>query len=401
MLRIDLRYVKDGMELALPVYNPHAPQQILLRVGYALNHEIIRKLQEHRIRDVWVRYPSLDFLSKYVDTATIQAQADIVGQIANTFEQVQGESNARLRYDEYTRSIGKLIDHMISNPSAAIFLGDISSDSDDLMRHSSAVTYLALLMGMKLEGYIVRERRHVDPVRAKELANLGLGAMLHDIGMTQIADEAREHHEKTGDESDLQYREHTALGYQMVRGQVDPTAANVILHHHQRFDGAGWTGANYPVLEGKRIHIFSRITALADQFDRMRHPMGLPKQPTVWVLSALLAQPLADHFDPRVISALLTVTPPYPPGSIVKLSDGQHAVCVEHHPEHPCRPTVQIIPDPATLEPGDESPPGPMMDLSLAHPELMITETDGMDVSEFNFNLPSSIGTPQPIAAWL
>ena len=68
MLRVDLRSAKPGTELALPVRNPKAANQTLLKVGYALDPKSISRLLELGIRSVWVRYPSLDFLDKYVNS---------------------------------------------------------------------------------------------------------------------------------------------------------------------------------------------------------------------------------------------------------------------------------------------------------------------------------------------
>ncbi|MFW6336580.1 MAG: HD-GYP domain-containing protein, partial [Phycisphaeraceae bacterium] len=271
-----------------------------------------------------------------------------------------------------------------THPSAAVFLGDIADAEDDLMRHCSSVTYLALLLGMKLEGYIVRERKHIDPARAKDLANLGVGAMLHDIGVLLLPPAVRERHRESGDDHDPQWREHPTLGFQHVRGRIEPSAATVVLNHHQRADGSGYAGKTMPVLADKAMHVYARIAAVADHFDALRRPVGVPPQPTVWALSAMLSDTERDKFDPAVLRALIESVPAYPPGTIVRLSDGQHAVAIDHNPIHPCRPTVQIIPDPNELDPND-LPFGDRIDLSELNAGLYVAEAEGHDVSELNF----------------
>jgi len=73
---------------------------------------------------------------------------------------------------------------------------------------------------------------------------------------------------------------------------------------------------------------------------------------------------------------------------MVRLSDGRWAVVMEHNPQHPCRPVVQIIPSPHTLSPND-LPPGEQIDLSqVSNDQLQIIKCDGEDVSELNFTLP-------------
>lgn len=384
MLKVDLHRAKKGMKLALPVNNPRIPARNLLRVGYELNEAIVQKMEGMGIRSVWVRYPSLEFLEKYLDREAVAARQQVVCSITDTFERMQQTANAKLSYDTYTASIGSLVDQLISHPQTAVFLGDLSDSSDELMRHSATVTYLSVLLGLKLETYMVRERKHVEPGRAKEVISLGLGAMLHDIGITMLDEPVRHRYEQTGDESDPAYRQHPALGFRQVRGKIEPSAATVVLNHHQRFDGSGYVGEEFPVLNDKRVHVFARIAAAADQFDRMHNPTGMPTQPTVWVLSAMLNKPLVSKFDPQVLRALLEVVPPYPPGSILRLSDGRHAVCIDHNADEPCRPSVQILEDADNLDIENDAP-GQTIDLAEEPRELYVAECEGQDVSQLNF----------------
>lgn len=383
------------MKLALPVYHPQAPHQLLLRIGYTIEDSIIARLTDLRLRSLWVRYPGLEFLGDFVSRDVLQAQAQVFSEITDTFATLQKQSTARLDYRTYTKSIGELLKTLIANPTAALFLGgmsDAANADQDLIRHSSAVTYLSLLMGLKLEGYIVRQRRHIEPEQAKEVVNLGLGAMLHDIGVTTLAPDVRQRHHDTGDESDPAWREHPSLGYEMVRGEVPPSAATIVLNHHQRFDGNGYGGKSVPQLSGSRIHIFARITGLAEEFDRMQR-MGGRVMPTVYVLGSLLQEDMFKRFDPQVLYALFCVVPPYPPGTIVTLSDGRIAVCVDHHPEDPCRPTVQILPYGVTVVDENAEPPlmGPTIDLSNHSASLFIVKEGDADVSDLNFPRPAFI----------
>ncbi len=386
MLRVDLQRARPGMVLALPIPNPQVPSRTLLKAGYPLEAPMIEKLQNLGIRFVWVRCPALAFLEKFVDREGAEARSEVVTQIAETFEALQEHASAKLPYDTYTSSIESLVQSLVTNPSSAVFLGDLIDGPSGLMRHSSAVTYLTLLMGLKLEGYLVRERRHVNPMRAKEVVSLGIGAMLHDIGLVMMDEELKEQFEQTGDDADPRFREHCSIGYQTVRGHIDPSAATVVLHHHQRFDGKGFTGPGFPALEGRRIHVFSRVVALADAVDRMRSPRKLPPQSTAFVLHHLVGPKLSAQFDPAVLHALLEVMPPFAPGAIVKLSDGRHAVVIDHLPDTPCRPLIQIINDAENLDP-ENLQLGETIELAKVD-GLNIDECEGQDVRDYQFARP-------------
>ena len=392
MLRVELSNIKPGMRLAMRVEHPQLRGHVLLKAGYEIDPESTQRLHEFGIRYIWVRYPSLDFLAQFVSQEVLTSQHEVVNEICGAFEMAQRGATARLRFDHYVRSVGALVTKLIENPQAALFMGDIMhSDCNDLKRHSSAVTYLSLLMGMKLEGYIVRQRRHINPGQAKEVTNLGVGAMLHDIGVTELEEDVRQRFYTTGNDTDPAWREHPSLGYETVRGKIEPSAAIVVLNHHQRCDGSGYAGKDRPVLDGLRIHVFARIAAVADTFDQLCHPSQGPPKPAIWALSNLLRAESLPLYDHQALRALLAVAPPYPPGSMVRLSDNQWAVCVDHNVDAPCRPTVQIIPDPSTLSP-DDIPTGPTIDLSeLPADQLGIVEADGVDVRAWNFTVPEVI----------
>ncbi len=402
MLRIDLTRAEPGMSLALPVRDPTRADRILLKVGFELDRLMLDRLREVGVRSIWIQYPSLEALGKYVDESILASQGTLVREITGAFTDMQKRSTANLDYAQYCRTIGQLVRDLVANPTAAMFMGDLiesGEHGDELLRHASSVTYLSVLMGLKLEGYLVRQRKHIDPARAKEVSNLGLGAMLHDIGVTQLAPEVRAHRAATGDETDPAWREHTTLGYRMVRGKVEPSAATCVLNHHQRYDGSGYTGQGMPLLVGDRIHVFARIVGLADAFDRLRNPLGQPPRPTVWALRTLLDSSMRRQFDPQSLRALFAVTPPYPPGVMLRLSDGRHAVTINHHVADPCRPLVQPIPAPDDLaahEPTGDEP----IDLREPRHGLQIIECDGVDVAEFSFDPPALLRDCSSVRAW-
>ncbi len=392
MLRVDVHQARPGMPLALPVMHPEVRGQILLRRGFVLNDSSISRLRTMRVADCWVQYPSLASLEKFIDVKRLENQAAVVQQITAAFEATQGQSSPKLRYDVYVKTIENLIQGLMEHPHAAVYMGDLLGLDDALLRRSACVTYLSIMMGLKLGGYLVRERHRVAPDRAKDVTNLGVGAMLHDIGITLLEPEVLKRHRETGDDSDPEWQQHPAKGYEAVRGTIEPTAAAVVLNHHQRFDGKGYVGGDYPNRAGHGIHIFARIAAVAQTFDALCQPDQGPVPPRVWVLGSMLSAPACDRFDPEALRGLAQVAPPYPPGTRVTLSDGRQGVVMDHVPTDPCRPVVQPLPPTEDLD--LETPPAePAITLAEHHVGLFIAEAEGHDVSDLNFGpdkLPGS-----------
>jgi HD-GYP domain-containing protein (c-di-GMP phosphodiesterase class II) len=423
LLRVDLNQIRPGMLLALPVLHPQTPRQVLLRPGYRLEAHTVRRLRELNVRYVYVRYPRLAFLARRLSVHVAQHQACMVAAVSEAFESVQQHTAARLPYDAYCRAVADLVRALAEEPDAALFMGDLLQGGDELLRHSAAVTHLAVLMGLRLGGYVVRQRPLIAPERAAEVTNLGVGTMLHDVGVVRLDPRVRLRYEQTGDETDPAWQQHPKLGYELVRGQLDPSAAAVVLHHHQRVDGSGYAGSQMPLLDGDRIHIFARIAAVADQFDRIRRPPNLVEQPTVWALHAMTHRGLARRFDVAALRALLAVVPAYPPGSIVRLSDGQWAAVIDHDPRHPCRPMVLPIEDPADLDcaeadgtqprradaaaldlaaEGHDIPPqlaAAAINLAEADRALHVAEISGRNVADMNFTLPAWLHDDRLLAA--
>lgn len=120
--------------------------------------------------------------------------------------------------------------------------------------HSTNVCLMALMHGHALNME--------DPV----LLNLGIAAMLHDVGRVSIDDDADA---ESSDEMKREiYRSHAILGKELLDPSKDvPKAAKLAaLTHHEREDGSGYPSG----LTGDKISQFSKIIALADTFESRR-----------------------------------------------------------------------------------------------------------------------------------
>lgn len=101
---------------------------------------------------------------------------------------------------------------------------------------------------------------------AIELRDLYLGAMLHDIGKYNTAEDVLNKPDSLNLHEETLTREHTMKGALFVVGinnlsHIGPT----ILHHHEHWDGTGYPGR----LKGEQIPLHARIVAVADAFDAM------------------------------------------------------------------------------------------------------------------------------------
>ncbi len=137
----------------------------------------------------------------------------------------------------------------------------------------------------------------LDP---KEAEMLKQASPMHDIGKVAIPDAILN---KPGrfDESEREIMNtHSQLGFDMLKHSNRPLlkcAATVALEHHEKWDGTG-----YPrKLKGEDIHIYGRITALADVFDALGSDRCYKKAWDDERIFNLFKEERGKHFEPKLI----------------------------------------------------------------------------------------------------
>lgn len=391
MLRVPIADARPGMILAIPVYHPRRHDTALLKAGMPLDARTIARLSELRIRELWVRYPGMEFIEQFVSPDILESHAAVTHHLSSALDALTQDAHARLDFAEYRSAIASLLRKLLTSGRAAIFVQELAETDERGLRHGSSVCLMSLLMGLKLDDYLVVERSRLHALVARDVSALGLGALLHDVGMLRLDPKTVDRWRAEQRDEDPEFQRHVHIGHELVKDAIGPAAAAGVLHHHQKFDGTGFPqrtrldGSEEPVT-GSDIHIFARIIGAADLFDRLRHaPSAAPgaaPTPVVRVLSRLQQQPHAAWLDPMVFKALLAVVPAYAPGSIVRLSDGRYAAVIDWFPDDPCRPMVQTVSGPeAGFVPGDDTER-----IALRRrADLSITESEGQDVSRDNF----------------
>ena len=172
-----------------------------------------------------------------------------------------------------------------------------------------------------------------------ELLDLGVGALLHDVGKCEVADRFR-HAEEGFSASDLAtYRDHVAKGVALgQRMQLTAGALKVLAQHHEQQDGSG-----FPLkLSGERITMAARVVALVNRYDNLCNPqtraLALTPHEAVSVLFAQGRQ----RFDSAVLNAFIRMMGVYPAGSLVQLTDDRYAMVVGVNSLRPLKPRVLV-----------------------------------------------------------
>lgn len=407
MLRVTRGQLTPGMRLAVPLLHPQHPNTVLLRAGYTLDESAIDRLRRMSIGDLWIYYPDAPYIAEHIDPKIMAERGALAKMMMDVFRRMGQGTHVNLDFDLYKRNIKELCRRVSHMSQAAQFMQSMSTISSESSRHATEVCYLSLLMGLKLDAYLIEQRGRLNPNRAKDVVNLALGALLHDVGLELLRQEETVRAGERIDETEEPWRRHPVRGYGAVRGHIEPSAASVVLNHHQRHDGSGFPSidelrklgfckareASGEGLPGDEPHIFARIVAVADAYDSVRCALGshdgeeFTPAPPIRALGRVLDREWAHRFDPVALRALLKVVPAYEPGDVVRLSDGREAVIAGWNAAQPCRPPVRTLPE-TWRENTAEMPGTEQSSIDLnERDDIAIERVGGIDVLEDNFVL--------------
>jgi len=374
--------VRAGMTLAQPVLHPERDDLMLLAAGYTLDDPSIFHLRELGLSHAWISFPGLDELDKDANPRIALGHMDLLQVMNRSVSELERRVSVKVNLPHYQRAVHRMLGEIIADADHRPVTHQLAACGPTLTGHLANTAYLSLLIGAHLAGYLRAQRRTLPPEQAENTAQLGLGALLHDIGKVMMPDDLQCKHILDPESAWPEYRGHVQTGYDEVREHVPPVTASVVLHHHQRYDGTGFpvkrtTKEASGVMEGTRIHVFSRIVAVADAFDHLMCPQGRPL-PTVMALHQIRQPRFKGWFDPIVLEALRRLIPPFMVGSMVTLSDGSQAAVVTNHAEAPCRPTVRILTKPPSSH---DSRAARLLDLRMCR-NIGVAMVDGIDVRQ-------------------
>jgi len=194
-----------------------------------------------------------------------------------------------------------------------------------------AIYTLALAIAMKLNKH--------------QCFEIGMGALLHDIGKMKIPRKILDKPGKLTHEEFEEIKRHTEYGFDILRRAEDIPllSAHCAFQHHERLNGTG-----YPrQLSGGEIHLYGKIMAVADVFDAMTtnrvYRQGhLPND----ALEHLFAG-ANILYDQKVVDLFRDTISLYPVGATVRLSTGESGVVVKNNRMYPQRPVIRIFSDQA------------------------------------------------------
>ncbi|WP_042165040.1 HD-GYP domain-containing protein, partial [Paenibacillus gorillae] len=208
-------------------------------------------------------------------------------------------------------------------------LMNMGTVDDYLYQHSLNVCVYTTLLGTAY-GY-TRE----------ELMTLGMGALLHDIGKTQISMNVLKKPDQLTAEEFGMMKNHAKIGFELLKDE--PNLPLIVAHcafqHHERLDGSGYPRG----IKGGEIHDYAKWIGLVDSYDAMttnrvyRSPM-LPHQAI-----ELLYAGTGTLYEQHMVQLFRDKVAIYPIGITVTLHTGESGVVIDFNTAYPHRPIIRIL----------------------------------------------------------
>ena len=229
------------------------------------------------------------------------------------------------------RTVEDMVGGILKGKHSLMALTMIKSYDEYLFNHSVNVGILTMALG---------ETMGLDVAALKEL---GLGALLHDLGKINIPETIIRAPRKLTDEEWEIIKRHPVDGMKILEqmGVQSEIALRVTKEHHIDFDGSG-----YPRLgPDEQPHPYSMIVHVADTYDAMTtvRPYTAPADPNQAI--SRMKKLAGTALNPLTLDSFVDMLGIYPPGTAVRLNTGEIGVVTRPGGEDAARPWIRVVQD--------------------------------------------------------
>ena len=241
--------------------------------------------------------------------------------------------DANLDMTAITEKVKTVIQMIKDYRSYILRLPDLRADGIDyLYTHSARSVIISLTIGdsMKLPNF--------------RLIELGIAAMLHEIGMMKIPKQVFDKSTPLTENEKKLIATHPVQGLKMLqeysKENANPLAQNILMgvwQHHERSNGSGYPQG----LSGESITQFGKIIAVACSYDAQISNRPFRNSIDGFTSMMTMLREMNSLFDEKVISALINSISLFPLGNYVRLKNGAIGIVVDIG-DHPRYPVVKL-----------------------------------------------------------
>lgn len=243
---------------------------------------------------------------------------DVQNRILGVLQLINSMNNGRVQ--AFTPSMARYVGRMVMLAGNSLERARMANDlilrmlrTASLRDPRETASHVRRVGAMAAEIYHRWAEKHgllSDEIRAAK-GRLRLAAMLHDVGKVGIPDAILKKPGRLTPEERKVMEKHAVMGARLFENatqDVDVLAYTIALHHHQRWDGKGYTGSpEHPLLAATDIPLAARITAIADVYDALISRRCYKEAWDVKDAVDILRQDAGSHFDPELVDVFMEI----------------------------------------------------------------------------------------------
>ncbi|KGA96406.1 hisitidine kinase [Alkalihalobacillus alcalophilus ATCC 27647 = CGMCC 1.3604] len=334
MRLIAVMVAKPGQQLARAIKSEEGT--ILLNKGARLTEKLIGRLKGIGVSFIYIQDDQIQLpeIEQVISTETReytinQLKKDFI-DLANEWKKNANHFSSFQLNLEFEDAVRLLIGDIKSKPNALTLLLSATSHDHYIFTHSFNVTVYSIGLAVELN------------YSERQLLEVGLGALLHDIGKMSTPLEILEKPGKLTKEEFEIVKTHSKIGYDLLRQtkHIPLQVAKCAHQHHERLNGTGYPQG----LKEDEIHPYAKIIAIADVFDAVTTNRVYRKKPMLpHEALELLYSGASTLFDLSLVTAFRKTIAVYPIGLMVTLSDNRKGVVFQQNREMSTHPIIKVL----------------------------------------------------------
>lgn len=327
-IRIPVHRLEVGATVPFTLLDEN--DRVLLFRGQTVTEDILRRLKQKALDTVVVEVVEEVQEEVAREDVSLETKMKTLSCLEDTMEALAKGRSASL--EPLEENVASILEEVRTHEELVIPIVQLKRHDDYTFTHSLNVAIIALFIG-KFMG-----------LGEEELLQLGLGALLHDLGKLRVPQEILRKPAALNDAEWQILRRHPLVGKSILdeQGNLKDPVKLIPLEHHEYLDGSG-----YPLHLGpSEVHLLARITAVSDVYEALTSERPYRRALPLAEAVEYLMGNAGYRLDERVVRTFVTHLSPYQVGDVVRLSDGREAVVSRLNPILPFRPYVQVrVPD--------------------------------------------------------
>ena len=216
----------------------------------------------------------------------------------------------------------------------------VSECVNKVIQNPNAILWLTRLINVSLLAIALGRHMGMD---AWELENLGICALLHDVGKMNVADNILNKPGPLSPEEFSEMCQHTVYAKKLLmeRSDIYPGAVDVAYSHHERLDGRGYPRG----IDASKISKFTRIVTIVDAYDAMTsdrcYRTGISSLDALRIIN----KHKGTQFDSDAAQTFIAMIGLYPPGYVMEMKNGEVGIILSHDEGYQLRPKVIMVLD--------------------------------------------------------